>query len=64
VKSKTDDCLFCHGNAILVLCTDNSIMTSPTDKEMDIIIEQMKAAGLQLTVDGTLVDFLGVNINQ
>ena len=64
VKSKIDNCLFYHGNVVFVLYTDDSIMAGPTDKEMDGIIERMKAARLQLTVDGTLADFLGVNINQ
>jgi hypothetical protein len=64
VKSKIDDCPFYNGNVIFVLYTDDSIMAGPTDQEMDDVIEQMKASGLQLTVDGTLADFLGVNINQ
>ena len=64
MKSKIDDCLFYHGNVVFVLYTDDSIMAAPTDEEMDDVIDRMTAAGLQLTVDGTLADFLGVNIHQ
>ena len=64
MKSKIDDCLFYHGNVAFVLYTDDFIMAAPTDEEMDNVNDQMTAAGLQLTLDKTLADFLGVNIHQ
>ncbi len=37
-------------------------MTGPDLKELDKIIEDMKRVGLELTVEGDISDFLGVNI--
>ena len=63
-KSKINDCLFYNGKVMFVLHTDDSIMAGPDEAEIETIIAQMKETGLQLTVDGTLADFLGVNIQQ
>jgi len=41
---------------------DDSILTGPDLKELDKIIEDMKWAGLELTIEGDISDFLGVNI--
>ncbi len=51
-----------QGKAIYVLYMDNSILTGPDLKELDRIIEDMKQVGLELTVEGDISDFLGVNI--
>jgi hypothetical protein len=44
--------------------TDDSILTAPTDEELDQAIDDMSYAGLELTVEGILEDFLGVNIKE
>ncbi len=51
-----------QGKAIYVLYTDDSILTGPDLKELDKIIDNMKKVGLDLTVEGDISDFLGVNI--
>jgi len=47
-----------------VLYTGDSILTRPDLKELDRIIQEMKWVGLELTVEGDISDFLGVNIQR
>ena len=62
VQSKVDDCVFYKGNVIYVLYTDNSILFAPTQKEVDNCITDIQAMGLNITIEGNVKDFLGVNI--
>ena len=64
VQSKVDDCVFYKGNVIYVLYTDDSILFAPTQKEVDNCIADIQAAGLNITVEGDVKDFLGVNIER
>lgn len=61
-QSKIDECLFYKGSVMYALYTDNLILTGPDKSEIDRIINQMKEIGLNITNEGTLEDFLGVNI--
>ena len=63
-QSAVDECVFYHGNAIYVLYTDDSILTGPDPGELDTIIQLMQGTGLNLTVEGDICDFLGVNIKK
>ena len=47
-----------------ILYTDDSILAGPDPKEIDQIIKDMQKAKLDITVEGDLQDFLGVNIEQ
>ena len=48
-----------------VLYTDDSILAGPDEKELDQIIQEIAAAGLDITEEeGGLEDFLGVNIEK
>jgi hypothetical protein len=49
---------------LYVLYTDDSILAGPDLKEIDRIIEEMKQAKLDITIEGDLQDFLGVNIER
>ncbi len=64
VKSEIDECVFYKGNMLYVLYTDDSILAGPDQKEIDKTIQQMKKVGLDITIEGTLNDFLGVNIDR
>ena len=44
--------------------TDNSLLAGPDENRLEDILEQMKDAQLGVTEEGTLSDFLGVNINR
>jgi hypothetical protein len=63
VQSKVDECVFYHGNAIYVLYVDDSILAGPDPKELDAIVAKMKTVA-DLTVEGDLGDFLGVQIER
>ena len=63
-QSKEDQCLFYHGQVMYVLYTDDSILAGPDPKEIDRIIKKMRKAKLDITIEGDLEDFLGVNIDR
>ena len=62
--STSDECVFYKGNAIYALYTDDSILAGPDPNELDCIIQEMKQANLDITVEGDLSDFLGVKISK
>ena len=64
VQSQTDECVFYRGTTMYVLYTDDSILAGPDEKEIDQIIQEMKLAKLDITVEGGLEDFLGINIDR
>jgi hypothetical protein len=47
-----------------VLYTDDSILAGPDQKEIEQAVQQMKEVGLDITIEGDLTDFLGVNVDQ
>jgi hypothetical protein len=64
-QSDIDECVFYKGGqSIYVLYTDDSILAGPDEKELDQIIRETKGAGLDLTVEGGISDFLGVKISR
>jgi hypothetical protein len=63
-QSAHDHCVFYKGTAMYTLYTDDSILAGPDKAELLDIIQQMKDANLDLTVEGDLSDFLGVNIDK
>ncbi len=64
VQSKVDECVFYKGKTLYALYTDDSILAGPDQKEIDEIIKQMGAAKLDITEEGELEAFLGVNIER
>jgi hypothetical protein len=64
MQSKVDKCVFYKGNVLYVLYTDDLILAGPDKKEIDQVIEEMRQAELDFTIEGDLEDFLGVHIKQ
>ena len=62
-QSKVDECVFFKGKMVYILYTDDSILAGPDRKEIDKTIQVMKSQ-LDMTVEGDLKDFLGVNIQR
>jgi hypothetical protein len=62
--SQHDECVFYKGNAIYTIYTDDSILAGPDADELDRILEEIKLAGLDITHEVGLDDFLGVNIDR
>ncbi len=63
-QSKTDECAFYQGKTMYALYIDDSILAGPDKKEIDQIIIDLKRAKLNITEEGDLVDFLGVQIER
>jgi hypothetical protein len=63
-QSKVDECVYFRGSVIYVLYTDDSILAGPNQREIDQVIADIKSAKLDITVEGDLQDFLGVNIER
>ena len=63
-QSKIDKCVFYHGNVMYALYTDDSILAGPNPNKIERIISKMKRAKLDITIEGDLDDFLGVNIER
>jgi len=61
-QSMADPCVFYRGSCIYVIYTDDSILAGPNSKELDEVTKEMQDAGLEITVDGDICDFLGVQI--
>jgi hypothetical protein len=47
-----------------VLYTDDSILMGPDSKELDQIVVRMRKQGLELTEEGDIADFLGVELKR
>ena len=64
VQSKVDKCVLYQGTVTYVLYTDNSIIARPNEKEIDQTVKDIKKAKLNITIEGDLQDFLGINIDR
>ena len=63
-QSNIDECIFYRGSTIYMLYTDDSILAGPCKKEIEQVVKDLKKAKLNITDEGDIQDFLGVNINQ
>ena len=63
-QSKYDECVFYKGKAVYMLYTDDSILAGPDEAELRDIVESIRSTGLDITEEGDLEDFLGVNIDK
>ena len=64
VQSKVDECVFYKNKTMYVLYTDDSILAGPCEEEIQDIIQQIRDAGLNITEEGDIQDFLGINITK
>jgi len=64
MQSRINPCIFTRGQTLYALYTDNSILASPSEKEIDKIMEDMRVIGLDITDKGDVSDFLGVKIEK
>ena len=64
LELKIDECVFYQGSVMYVLYTDDSIIAGPNEKKLDEVIDDFKKAKLNITVEGDLQDFLGINIDR
>ena len=63
-QSKIDSCVLYRGRTIYVLYTDDSIIAGPCKDELNKTIEEIKRVGLDITLEGSLEDFLGIRMDR
>mmetsp|Transcript_22323 Transcript_22323/g.48518 ORF Transcript_22323/g.48518 Transcript_22323/m.48518 type:complete len:523 (+) Transcript_22323:114-1682(+) len=63
-QSKVDECVYWRGTVMYVLYTDDSILAGPNKKAVENAIRDIKDVGLNITEEGDIQDFLGVNIDR
>jgi acid stress-induced BolA-like protein IbaG/YrbA len=64
VQSKIDDCVYYKGTVMYVLYTDDSILAGPDRNDIKQVIKDIQLANLNITVEGDIQDFLGINISR
>jgi Reverse transcriptase (RNA-dependent DNA polymerase) len=64
VQSKIDKCVFYKGTVMYVLYTDDSVIAGPNKAEIEGVIEDIRRAKLDITIEGDIQDFLGINIDR
>ena len=62
-QSDIDECVYYRGGVIYILYTDDSILASKDESEIKVAIRDIERSGLKITIEGTLKDFLGINIS-
>ena len=63
-KSEVDECVFTRGGVIYLLYTDDSIIAGVHKEQVENAIRDIEAAGLKITREGDVQDFLGINIKK
>jgi Reverse transcriptase (RNA-dependent DNA polymerase) len=64
VQSKVDECVYYKGTVMYVLHTDDSILAGLDWNDIEQVIKDIQLANLNITVEGDIQDFLGININR
>jgi len=59
---KSDECVYTKKDILYLLYTDDSIIMGPDEEKIEQTIKEMRNTGLNLTVLGTLEEFLGVQL--
>ena len=62
VQSEHDEYVLYRGKVIYILYTDDSIITAPNNALIQAAIDDIKNNGLNMTDEGSIEDFLRVNI--
>ena len=63
-QSSVDECVFYRGTVLYILYTNDSILAGPVKSDINAAVQVMKDAGLTVTDEGMLDNFLGVNIDR
>ena len=63
-QSQIDHCIFYKDGMIYALYTDDSILAGPNRSQLEETIVAIKRTGLNLTIEGDLADFLGIQMDR
>ena len=61
--SKHDECLWYGDNLMVVQYVDDCGISAPTKKHVDDFVQGLRDYGLELTVEGSFEEFLGIKFN-
>ena len=62
--SAVDECVFYRGNVIFLVYVDDGIFASPDASEVDKAIKELREIGFDIEDQGSLTDYLGVNVER
>ena len=57
-----DECVFYRVKTVYILYTDDYILAGPDPEEIEQVLKDLRKANLEVTYEGKIEDFLGVNI--
>ena len=63
-KSDIGECVLYRGSVMYTLYKYDSINTGLKQEELDTVVKDTKKVNLEVTVEGNLEDFFGVNIDR
>ena len=63
-RSKIDECIFYRGKTVYLLYKDDSILAGPDKEDISKVIKDLKGANLDVTDEGNMEDFFGINIQR
>ena len=61
-RSQVDECIFYIWKTIYVLYTDDSILAGPDQEEIEQVIKDFNKTNIEVTDEGSIENFSGVNI--
>eukprot|EP00980_Cylindrotheca_fusiformis_P019196 scaffold6521_cov93-Cylindrotheca_fusiformis.AAC.4 len=64
VQSSVDECLYYRGSTILLIYVDDCIMIDADPSKIQQTFEDIKAQGYDMTDEGDLKDYLGVDVDR
>jgi hypothetical protein len=56
--------VYFRGKTMYVLYTDDSLIAGPDKNEIDQVVKDLQGCGLNVTDEGDIQDFLGINISK
>jgi hypothetical protein len=63
-QSEIDECVFYRNSTIFVVYVDDGIFASPSTKEIDQVIKDLRKAKFDIKDKGEIKDYLGVNVTK
>ena len=62
-QSKADECLYYHGDVMFIVYVDDGILISPSQEHINEQLQKLQKQ-FNISIEGTLADYVGVNIER
>jgi Reverse transcriptase (RNA-dependent DNA polymerase) len=63
-QSSIDECVYYQNKTIFLCYIDDTILIDPDDEQIDKVIQELKGLQYDVTDEGSIEDYLGVQIQQ